>query len=279
MENANLQGWLRFHFTNVHEIAEIALNQRVCVVTQKSSRDATVPKLGVNIDHVATIRQARRTIEPDPVWAAAIAELAGADGITLHLREDRRHIQDRDLRVMKETVQVKLNLEMAAEEEMTRIALEVRPEQCTLVPEKREEVTTEGGLDVVSNYDRVRKSVDELLAAGIEVSLFIDPDEKQILAAKKMGAHAVELHTGRYADATSQKEQHFELDTLVNAGEVAINEQLLLHMGHGLTYRNVVPVASIHCVSELNIGHSIVARAVMVGFERAVREMKALISF
>lgn len=237
-----------------------------------------MPKLGVNIDHVATIRQARRTIEPDPVWAAALAELAGADGITLHLREDRRHIQDRDLRVMKETVQVKLNLEMAAEEEITRIALEVMPEQCTLVPEKREEVTTEGGLDVIANRDRVKRCVDQLLAAGIEVSLFIDPDPDQIRASHELGVQAVELHTGKYADATNEHEQHAELESLVDAGEVALNEKLLLHMGHGLTYRNVVPVASIHGVSELNIGHSIVARAVMVGFERAVREMKQLIS-
>src|SRR5262245_23013878 len=157
-------------------------------------------KLGVNIDHVATVRQARRTIEPDPVWAAALAELGGADGITIHLREDRRHIQDRDLRVLRETVQVKLNLEMAASDEITRIALEVRPDQCTLVPEKREEITTEGGLDVIGQRDRVKRCVDQLLAAGIEVSLFIDPDAAQIEASRALGALAVELHTGRYAD-------------------------------------------------------------------------------
>lgn len=237
-----------------------------------------MPKLGVNIDHVATIRQARRTIEPDPVWAAAAAELAGADGITLHLREDRRHIQDRDLRVLKETVQVKLNLEMAAEPDMTQIALQTRPDQCTLVPEKREEITTEGGLDVVTHFDRVQQCVNQLLNAGIEVSLFVDPDEQQILMSKKLGVHAVELHTGRYADALSEDARRTELDHLIDAGELAMNEGLLLHMGHGLTYRNVVPVARIHGVSELNIGHSIVARAVMVGFERAVREMKELIS-
>ncbi|MCL4141590.1 UNVERIFIED_CONTAM: hypothetical protein GTU68_033574 [Idotea baltica] len=237
-----------------------------------------MPKLGVNIDHVATIRQARRTIEPDPVWAATLAELAGADGITLHLREDRRHIQDRDLRVMKETVQVKMNLEMAAEESITKIALEVHPHQVTLVPEKREEVTTEGGLDVITHKDRVAKCVDQLLEAGIEVSLFIDPDEAQIEASKKLGAHAIELHTGRYADAETESAQHEELLALKGAGEAAIEQGLLLHMGHGLTYRNVVPVAKIPNVGELNIGHSIVARAVMVGFERAVREMKALIT-
>lgn len=237
-----------------------------------------MPKLGVNIDHVATIRQARRTIEPDPVWAAALAELAGADGITLHLREDRRHIQDRDLRVMKETTQVKLNLEMAAEEEMTQIALDVRPDQCTLVPEKREEVTTEGGLDVVQHSDRVQRCADQLMAAGIEVSLFIDPVADQILASKKLGVQAIELHTGRYADAESESAEQDELQTLLSAGRIALDEGLLLHMGHGLTYRNVVPVARIPGVGELNIGHSIIARAVMVGFERAVREMKALIN-
>jgi len=236
-----------------------------------------MPRLGVNIDHVATIRQARRTIEPDPVWAAALAELGGADGITVHLREDRRHIQDRDLRVLKETVQVKLNLEMAAEEAITRIALEIRPEQCTLVPEKREEVTTEGGLDVIGNRDRVQRCVNQLLGAGIEVSLFIDPDPAQIAASRSLGVQAVELHTGRYADAETPELQQRELEVIRSAGKAAREQGLILHMGHGLTYRNVVPIAQVNDVCELNIGHSIVARAVMVGFERAVREMKALI--
>lgn len=237
-----------------------------------------MPMLGVNIDHVATIRQARRTIEPDPVWAATLAELGGADGITLHLREDRRHIQDRDLRIMKETVQVKLNLEMAAEDAMTKIALEVLPGQVTLVPEKREELTTEGGLDVVKNYDRVARCVEQLLNANIEVSLFIDANEKQIRAADQLQVHAIELHTGRYADAKTPDEQLKELNAIAIAGEVALDHGLLLHMGHGLTYRNVVPIAEINGVSELNIGHSIISRAVMVGMERAVREMKQLIS-
>ena len=237
-----------------------------------------MPRLGVNIDHVATIRQARRTIEPDPVWAAALAELAGADGITLHLREDRRHIQDRDLRIMKLTVQVKLNLEMAAEPSITDIAIDVHPHQATLVPERREEVTTEGGLDVVGNRDRVAKCVKQLLDAGIEVSLFIDADRTQIDASQKLGAQAVELHTGRYADATTPADQERDLAQLVDAGKWAMERGLLLHMGHGLTYRNVIPVARIAGVSELNIGHSIVARAVLVGFERAVREMKALVA-
>jgi pyridoxine 5-phosphate synthase len=237
-----------------------------------------VAKLGVNIDHVATIRQARRTVEPDPVWAATLAELGGADGITVHLREDRRHIQDRDVRLLRETVRVKLNLEMAASEEMTRFALEVRPDQCTLVPEKREEVTTEGGLDVISHRDRVRRCVDQLLQAGLEVSLFIDPDEQQIAASKELHAHAVELHTGRYADAARGKAQESELGALISAGKAVLAHGLLLHMGHGLTYLNVQPVARIDGVGELNIGHSIVSRAVLVGFERAVREMKALVS-
>lgn len=234
-------------------------------------------RLGVNIDHVATIRQARRTTEPDPVWAAALAELGGAHGITVHLREDRRHIQDRDLRVLKDTVQVKLNLEMAADEGVTKIALDVRPQQCTLVPEKREEITTEGGLDVVGQRERVARCVDRLLAAGLEVSLFIDPDERQIDASKALGAHAVELHTGRYADATTAADRDHELAQLRSAGGAAVERGLLLHMGHGLTYRNVVPIARIPDVGELNIGHSIVARAVMVGFTQAVREMRELI--
>lgn len=233
--------------------------------------------LGVNIDHVATVRQARRTIEPDPVWAAALAELGGAEVITVHLREDRRHIQDRDVRVLKQTVQVKLNLEMAAEQSITTFALEVMPQQATLVPEKRQEVTTEGGLDVVGNRDRVRRCVDQLHAAGIVVSLFIDPDEKQIEATKDLGCAAVELHTGRYADATSPGLQEVELASLRRAGQFAKNCGLQLHFGHGLTYRNVQPVAAIPSAAELNIGHSIVARSIMVGFTQAVKEMRDLI--
>ena len=233
--------------------------------------------LGVNIDHVATVRQARRTIEPDPVWAAALAELGGADVITVHLREDRRHIQDRDVRVLKQTVQVKLNLEMAAEQAITEFALEILPQQATLVPEKREEVTTEGGLDVLRNLDRVRRCVDQLHAAGITVSLFIDPVEKQIEAAKALGCAAVELHTGRYADALSPSSQAEELKQLQQAGKFARECGLHLHFGHGLTYRNVQPVAAIPSAEELNIGHSIVARALMVGFPQAVCEMRELI--
>lgn len=233
--------------------------------------------LGVNIDHVATVRQARRTIEPDPVWAASLAELGGADVITVHLREDRRHIQDRDVRVLKQTVQVKLNLEMAAEQSITEFALDVKPQQATLVPEKRQEVTTEGGLDVVGNLDRVRRCVDQLHAAGIVVSLFIDPDEKQIEATKSLGCAAVELHTGCYADALTEHAQLTELDQLKRTGKFARDCGLTLHFGHGLTYRNVQPVAAIPDAGELNIGHTIVARAIMVGFVEAVREMRHLI--
>ncbi|MBS0201732.1 MAG: pyridoxine 5'-phosphate synthase [Planctomycetes bacterium] len=234
--------------------------------------------LGVNIDHVATIRQARRTVEPDPVWAAALAELGGADVITVHLREDRRHIQDRDVRLLRETVQVKLNLEMAAEPSITEFALAIHPPQVTLVPERREEVTTEGGLDVVGNLDRVKVCVDQLQAAGIEVSLFIDPDPRQIEASRMLKVAAVELHTGAYADAPLGSAQAEELRKLQQAGQFARDSGLILHFGHGLTYRNVIPVAAIPGAGELNIGHTIVARAVMVGFQAAVSEMKSLIN-
>ncbi|HAA52305.1 MAG TPA: pyridoxine 5'-phosphate synthase [Planctomycetaceae bacterium] len=236
-----------------------------------------MPGLGVNIDHVATIRQARQTVEPDPVWAAALAELGGADGITIHLREDRRHIIDRDVRLLKETVQVKLNLEMAAEEEIIGIALETLPDQCTLVPEKRQEITTEGGLDVLGQEDRIATACRKLQDAGMEVSLFVDPVAEQIAAAAALGADAVELHTGAYADAVSEEDTDREFAALVAAAESTREAGLVLHMGHGLTYRNVSRIAAIPGICEFNIGHSIIARAVLVGLERAVREMKALV--
>jgi pyridoxine 5-phosphate synthase len=235
-------------------------------------------ELGVNIDHVATVRQARRTTEPDPVWAATLAQLGGADGITLHLREDRRHIQDRDLRVLRETVTVKLNLELAANPEVVAIACETRPDQATLVPEKREEVTTEGGLDLIGSHARVAEAIKKLRGAGISISLFLDPDSRQIDAAAQLGADAVELHTGEYAMATGEERQSAELAKLVAAAKRVKSAGMVLHAGHGLTYRNVKPIAAIEGISELNIGHSIVARAIMVGFEQAVREMKKLIS-
>jgi pyridoxine 5-phosphate synthase len=235
-----------------------------------------MPELGVNIDHVATLRQARKTYEPDPVWAAALAELGGADGITIHLREDRRHIQDRDLRLLRETVTVKLNLELACDPGVLEIACQVLPDQATLVPERREEVTTEGGLDAVGSRAAVAEAVERLRQAGIFVSLFLDPDLPQIQAAAEMGADAVELHTGQYALARGQARQQ-ELVKLVVAGKRIRELGMNLHAGHGLNYQNVGPVAEIDNMVELNIGHSIVSRAVMVGMERAVREMKALI--
>ena len=233
-------------------------------------------RLGVNIDHVATVRQARQTYEPDPVWAAAMAELGGAHGITIHLREDRRHIQDRDVRILKDTVTVELNLEMACEEEVVGIACQVRPQQATLVPESREEITTEGGLDVLAGQCRIADVIKRLHDSGIMVSLFIDPDLRQIEASAELGADAVELHTGRYALAAGQG-QHAELTTLTNAGRAVRESGLILHAGHGLTYRNVQPIALIDGMDELNIGHSIIARAVMVGMQQAVAEMKRLI--
>lgn len=233
--------------------------------------------LGVNIDHVATIRQARRTVEPDPVWAAALAELGGADGITVHLREDRRHIQDRDLEVLRRTVQVKLNLEAAIAPAMVDIACRVRPDQVTLVPEKREEITTEGGLDIVAHREATAAAVGRLHEAGIVVSLFIDPDPRQIEMAADVGVAAVELHTGEYANATTDAARHDELVRLARAATTVRGAKLVLNAGHGLTYRNVVPVARLEGMHELNIGHSIVSRAVLVGFSQAVREMKALV--
>ena len=231
--------------------------------------------LGVNIDHVATIREARRTIEPDPVWAAAAAELGGADAITIHLREDRRHIQDRDLEVLKKTVQVKLNLELAMNPQMVDIACRVAPDQVTIVPENREEVTTEGGLDAVRHKKELAATIGKLQDAGITVSLFIDPEPEQIHAAASLSVPAVELHTGAYANAAKNSLE--ELQLLARAATFVQQAGLILNAGHGLTYRNVTPVAELEGMEELNIGHSIVARAVFVGMAEAVREMKDLI--
>lgn len=232
-------------------------------------------ELGVNIDHVATLREARKTYEPDPVWAASMAELGGADGITLHLREDRRHINERDLRVMKQTVQCKLNLELACDNDILEIACEVKPCQATLVPEKREEVTTEGGLDVIGHHSKIETAVKKLQDAGIVVSLFLDPDAEQIEASASLGVSAVELHTGAYSLESGQRQQS-ELAKLANVGKQIRDLGMVLHAGHGLNYRNVKPVAAIEGMHELNIGHSIVARSLFVGFQAAVREMKTL---
>ena len=232
--------------------------------------------LGVNIDHVATIRQARRTVEPDPVAAAVLAELGGADGITVHLREDRRHIQDRDVHLLRQTVRSHLNLEMAPTGEMVEIALELKPDYVTLVPEKREEVTTEGGIDILANRG-FTAIVNQLQGAAIPVSWFIDAEPAQIEAAASTGAKFIELHTGKYADAIDEATQAKELAALEKGTQIAISSGLRVNAGHGLTYWNVYPVACIPGMEELNIGHTIVSRAVLVGMERAVREMKLAI--
>jgi pyridoxine 5-phosphate synthase len=237
-----------------------------------------VPRLSVNIDHIATIRQARRGREPDPVAAAMLAELAGAAGIIAHLREDRRHVQDRDLRLLRETVQTKLNLEMAATEEMQRISLEVKPDIVTLVPEKREELTTEGGLEAASRVAFLAEYVGRIQQTGIMVSLFIDPDDKQIAAAKKTGTTWVELHTGGYANAKGEAAQDREFVKIAEAAKLAESLGLRVGAGHGLNYLNVQRIAAITEVEELNIGHSIISRAALVGMDRAVREMIGLIS-
>jgi pyridoxine 5-phosphate synthase len=234
-------------------------------------------RLGVNIDHVATVRQARRAHEPDPVAAAVLATLGGADGITIHLREDRRHIQDRDVYLLRETVTTRLNLEMAAYDEIVAIALKVKPDEATLVPEKRQELTTEGGLDVVANVASVSAAIDQLKAAGIHVSLFIDPDPLQVEAAHKLKADAIEFQTASYSEAKGEAAVSRELEKLRTASSQAVAFGLHVHMGHGLNYWNVRPIVRIAGVEELNIGHSIVSRAVLVGMERAVREMKQVL--
>ncbi|MCI0463456.1 MAG: pyridoxine 5'-phosphate synthase [Gemmataceae bacterium] len=234
-------------------------------------------RLGVNIDHVATVRQARRASEPDPVAAAVLALLGGADGITIHLREDRRHIQDRDVRLLRQIVTNRLNLELAAADAIVEIACEVKPDEATLVPERREELTTEGGLDVVAHQKAVACAMERLKAAGIEVSLFVDPDDRQIEMAKLLGAKAVEIQTARYSEARTAADRERELHDLKEAATFARQSGLHVHLGHGLNYHNVQAVACLPGVEELNIGHSIIARAVMVGMERAVREMKEAI--
>ena len=231
--------------------------------------------LGVNIDHVATLRQARRARYPDPLYAALLAEEAGADSITLHLREDRRHIQDRDVTVMREALQTRMNLEMAVTEDMVRIAQKVLPQDCCLVPESRQEVTTEGGLDVAGLGDRVGDAVKELGASGIRVSLFIDPDPEQIEAAQRAGTPVIELHTGAYAESAGGARSR-EFERLRSAAKFAARLGLIVNAGHGLNYHNVEPVAAIPEIVELNIGHAIVARAVVDGLAKAVRDMKQL---
>ncbi len=232
--------------------------------------------LGVNIDHVATIRQARKGIDPDPAMAATLAILGGADGITVHLREDRRHIQDRDLKMLKEFVPVELNLEMAATKEMIGIATKIKPDMVTFVPEKRQELTTEGGLDVKSKKRNISEAIKKIHDSGIPVSLFINPDVSDINISKQTGADMVEIHTGMYAN-TKGKEQEEELTRVLNAVRHALDAGLVVNAGHGLNYFNVIKITSIQGIRGLYIGHSIVSRAVLVGMERAVREMKDLI--
>lgn len=234
--------------------------------------------LGVNIDHVATLRQARGTRYPDPVHAALLAEQSGADSITLHLREDRRHIQDRDLRTLKDMMQTRMNLEMAATDEMLAIAADIGPEDCCLVPERREELTTEGGLDVLAQKTAIAEACQRLREAGSRVSLFIDPEPRQLDAAKEAGAPVVEIHTGAYADAASKAEKERELERIVRAAEHGASIGLTVHAGHGLHYHNVQTIAAIPEIVELNIGHAIIARAVFFGMREAVSEMKRLMS-
>ena len=231
-------------------------------------------RLGVNIDHVATLRQARRAAEPDPVHAAVLAEMGGAAGITVHLRSDRRHIQDRDVELLKQVVKTRLNLEMASTQEMVRIALTVKPEQATLVPERREELTTEGGLDVVLNSAQLKPVVKTLEEGGIHVSLFVDPDLEQVKAAHKVGAPAIEINTAAWADARGPRAREAALKKITDAARLGRKLELEVHGGHGLTYDNVGPICALTELIELNIGHSIVARAILVGMERAVREMR-----
>ncbi len=236
-----------------------------------------MPKLMVNIDHVATLRQARRGKQPDPIAAAVIAELAGADGIIVHLREDRRHIQDRDLELLRKVVKTRLNLEMANTEEMVAVALRIKPDLATFVPERREELTTEGGLNVLAYHQALRPPIQRLQKAGIAVSLFIDPVPEQVRMSKRVGAQFVEIHTGKYADAPNEKGRHTEFSRIIRAVRQARRSGLRVNIGHGLDYQNVSPFAQLSGIEDYSIGHSIISRAVLVGLDRAVREMKILI--
>ena len=236
-------------------------------------RRITMPHLAINVDHVATIRQARGITEPDPVLAAGICELAGAEGIVVHLREDRRHIQDRDVQLLRRTVKTKLNLEMAAAKEIIDIALDIKPDMITLVPEKRRELTTEGGLDVIANEKKLRKTINKMSKAGIPVSIFIDPDAAQIEAALEIGATFVELHTGRYCDAENEEERDKEFRLIEQSAELAFESGLRVNAGHGLDYRTTTRIAALPTIEELSIGHAVITRSVYVGLDQAVREM------
>ena len=235
-------------------------------------------RLGVNVDHVATVRQARGVPYPDPVAAAAIVEMAGADGIVVHLREDRRHIHDRDLEILRKTVKSKLNLEMAANDEIIEIALKTGPDMVTIVPERRQEVTTEGGLDVETYFEKLARMTQRMHDRGIFVSMFIDPDPRAIELSEKLGSDAIELHTGRYCDAATPKEREEEFERIRTAVAEGMQRGLHVNAGHGLNYFNVQPIAALQGIEELNIGHSIIARAIFVGLDQAVRDMKMLIA-
>ncbi|ADW17456.1 pyridoxine 5'-phosphate synthase [Desulfobulbus propionicus DSM 2032] len=243
----------------------------------QTTRSTAMPFLAINVDHVATIRQARGGQEPDPVLAASLCELAGADGIVVHLREDRRHIQDRDVRLLRQTVKTKLNLEMANVPEIVDIAVEVVPDMVTLVPEKRKELTTEGGLDVLANAKKLTKTIDKMRKAGIPVSLFVDADAAQVQAALDVGATFVELHTGRYCEARTMEEQEQQFRLIEQTAELAYESGLRVNAGHGLDYRNTHPIAALPYIEELSIGHAVISRAVLVGLENAVREMLTIV--
>jgi pyridoxine 5-phosphate synthase len=241
-------------------------------------RRTAMTKLAINVDHVATIRQARGINEPDPVTAAAICELAGAAGIVIHLREDRRHIQDRDVHLLRQTIKTKLNLEMGANKDIVKIALQVKPDLITLVPEKRQELTTEGGLDVLAQKKKIAKVIEKMTAASIPVSIFADPDPQQLSAALDVGATFVELHTGKYCDVVGERNREHEFQLLQEAAEAASQMGLTVCAGHGLNYQNTAPIAAIDAIEELSIGHAIIARAVFCSLDQAVREMLAIIN-
>ncbi len=263
------------HERSVQEALDMEKKERK-LLAQLARRKSMI-QLAINVDHVATLRQARGIDEPDPVLAAGICELAGAAGIVAHLREDRRHMQDRDIILLRQTVKTKLNLEMGADEEIIKIALDLKPDMVTLVPEKRKELTTEGGLDVAGQKKKLSEVIIRMTETGIPVSLFIDPDSSQIQAAKEINATFVEIHTGRYADALSEEEADREFTLIAESAEEAFESGLRVNAGHGLNYRNSARVAALGTIEELSIGHAVMARAIMVGLDQAVREMKALL--
>lgn len=264
------------HERSARAAAEMAARERELLDKLQSERRSKMIRLAINVDHVATLRQARGIDEPDPVLAAGICELAGAEGIVVHLREDRRHIQDRDVRLLRQTVKTKLNLEMGAAPQIIDIALDIKPDMVTLVPEKRQELTTEGGLNVAGQKKKLAGVIARMSGAGIPVSLFIDPDARQIKASRDVGATFVEIHTGRYSDAQSDEEQDREFDLIADAAEQAFETGLRVNAGHGLNYFNTTRVARLTTVEELSIGHAVMARAIFVGLDQAVREMLAL---